>query len=123
VLEWRPDADRDALLLLDRHLTRAVELNDHLAPAYAYLAEVKAALDPHAETAVAAARQAIALDGKEPAHHLAAARVWLGRGNYDDARREVQTALDLARTARDREAATEVLKAIDAAAKRPAALG
>src|SRR5262249_32917850 len=61
------------------------------------------------------ARRAIALEPAEPGHHLAAARV-LGRtGNYDDARREVQTALSLSRTDQERDSAQQVLNGIDAA--------
>jgi len=117
-LEWRADADHDTLLLLDKHLTRAVELNDRFAAGHAYLAEVKATLDPKSDAAVAAARRAIALEPAAPDHHLSAARVSWRRGEYGDAKREAQTALALARSDRDRDAAQQLLRAIDAAAKQ-----
>src|SRR5260221_3588200 len=88
VLESRPNADRDALLQIEKHLTRAVELNDRLAPAYAYLGEVKAALDPKTEGALPLVRRAIALEPAEPGHRLAAGRVFWRMGSLDDTRRE-----------------------------------
>jgi hypothetical protein len=116
-LEWQADPDRDTLLKLEKHLTRAVELNDRLAGGHAYLADVKATLDPKSDAAVASARRAIALEPAEPEHHLSAARVSWRRGDFDDARREAQKALSLARSDRERDAAQRMLTAIDGAAK------
>jgi tetratricopeptide (TPR) repeat protein len=114
-LEWLPNPDRSALLQIEKHLTRAMELNDRLAAAYAYLADVRIALDPKTDGALPLARRAIALEPSEPGHHLAAARVLWRKGNYDDARREAQTALSLSRTDPERDSAQQVLKGIDAA--------
>jgi hypothetical protein len=111
-LESRPDADRDALLQIEKHLTRAVELNDRLAPAYAYLAEVKAALDPKTSGALPLVRRAIALEPAEPGHRLALARVFWRMGSLEDARREAQTALSLSRNDQEREGAQQVIKGI-----------
>src|SRR5262245_11654936 len=119
-LEWQPNPDRDTLLQIDKHLMRAVELNDRLAPAYAYLADVRIALDPKADSALPLARRAIALEPAESGHHLAAARVLWRKGNYDDARREVQTALSLSRTDQERDSAQQVMKGLDAASARAA---
>jgi Flp pilus assembly protein TadD len=72
-----------------------VELNDRLAAAYAYLAEVRAALDSKSGSALPRARRAIALEPAEPGHHLAAARVLWRKGNYDEAHRSADGALAL----------------------------
>jgi hypothetical protein len=114
-LEWLPNPDRSALLQIEKHLMRAVELNDRLAAAYSYLADVRVALDPKTDGALPLARRAIALEPAEPGHHLAAARVLWRKGNYDDARGEAQTALSLSRTDQERDAAQQVIKGIDAA--------
>jgi tetratricopeptide (TPR) repeat protein len=111
-LESRPNADRDALLQIEKHLARAVELNDRMAPAYAYLAEVRAALDPKTDGALPLVRRAIALEPAEPGHHLAAARILWRMGSLDDARREAQTALSLSRNDQEREGAQQVIKGI-----------
>ena len=119
-LESGPNADRDTLLQIEKHLMRAIELNDRLAVAYAYLADVRAALDPKTDGALPLARRAIALEPGEPGHHLTAARVLGRRGNYDDARKEAQTALSLSRTDQERDGAQQVMKGIDAASARAA---
>jgi TonB family protein len=117
-LKSEPNADRDTQLQMEKHLTRAVELNDRLAVAYAYLAEVRVVLDPKTDGALPLARRAIALEPAEPGHHLAAARVLWRKGNYDDARREAQTALSLSRTDQERDVAQQVMKEVDAARAR-----
>jgi tetratricopeptide (TPR) repeat protein len=94
-LESLPNPDRSALLQIETHLARAVELNDRLAAAYAYLAEVRAALDSKSGSALPLARRAIALEPAEPGHHLAAARVLWRKGNYDEAHRSADGALAL----------------------------
>jgi TonB family protein len=114
-LESGPNPDRGTLLQMEKHLTRAVELNDRLAAAYAYLAEVRVALDPKTDGALPLARRAIALEPAEPGHHLAAARILWRKGNYDDARNEAQTALSLSRTDQERDGAQRVIKGVDAA--------
>jgi tetratricopeptide (TPR) repeat protein len=114
-LESGPDPSRDTLLQVEKHLARAVELNDRLAAAYAYLAEVRVALDPKTDGALPLARRAIALEPAEPGHHLAAARVLWRKGNYDDAGKEAQTALSLSRTDQQRDRAQQVIKGLDAA--------
>jgi TonB family protein len=119
-LESRPNPDRDTLLKIEKHLTRAVELNDRLAAAYAYLAEVRAALDSKSDGALPLARRAIALEPAEPGHHLAAARVLWRKGNYDDARKEAQTALSLSRRDQERDGAQQVMRGIDAASAHAA---
>jgi TonB family protein len=113
-LESPPSPDRSALLLIEQHLARAVELNDRLAAAYAYLAEVRAALDLKSGSALPLARRAIALEPAEPGHHLTAARVLWRKGNYDEARTEAQTALSLSRTDQQRDGAQQVIKGVDA---------
>ncbi len=118
-LDARRNPDRDTLLQMEKNLKRAVELNDRLAPAYAYLAEVRTALDAKTDGALPLARRAIALEPAEPGHHLVAARVLWRRGNYDDARKEAQTGLSLSRTDQERDAAQQVMKGIDAASVRP----
>jgi len=114
-LESLPNPDRSAMLRIETHLARAVELNDRLAAAYAYLAEVRAALDAKSGSALPLARRAIALEPAEPGHHLAAARVLWRGGSYDEARTEAQTALSLSRTDQQRDGAQQVIKAVDAA--------
>lgn len=114
-LESLPNPDRSALLQIETHLARAMELNDRLATAYAYLAEVRAALDAKSGSALPLARRAIALEPAEPGHHLAAARVLWRKGSYDEARTEAQTALSLSRTDQERDGAQQVMKGVDAA--------
>jgi hypothetical protein len=77
--------------------------------------EVRATLDPKTDDALPLARRAIALEPGEPGHHLAAARVLWRKGNYDDARKEAQTALSLSRTDQERDGAQQVIKGVDAA--------
>jgi tetratricopeptide (TPR) repeat protein len=89
-----------------------------VAAAYAYLAEVRAALDSKSDGALPLARRAIALEPAKPGHHLTAARVLWRKGNYDDARREAQTALSLSRTDQERDVAQQVMKEVDAARAR-----
>ena len=100
---------------MEQHLARAVELNDRLAAAYAFLADVRAALDSKSGSALPLARRAIALEPAEPGHHLAAARVLWRKDNYDEAQREAQTALSLSRTDQERDGAQQVIKGVDAA--------
>ena len=97
VLSWGDSApDEKTLHAMAASLERAIALDARYASAYAYLGEVRAALkQPESET-IPPVRRAIALEPRQPRHHLAAARVLLRLGKREDARAELRTAAALA---------------------------
>ena len=111
-LNWKPDADRDALMAIEKRLSRAIELNDRLAPAFAFLGDTRSLLDPKADNALPVARRAVALEPSEPSFHLTAARVLWSLDRRDEARTEAEGALALARTDQEKENAQQMLKSM-----------
>ncbi len=112
VLSWRQNPDRETLAALDKQFARAVELNNRYASAYAALAEARSALDANSDTAESLVMRAIGLEPFEPEHHMSAARVLWRLNRRDDARKQAQTAVSLARTPQERDEAQRLLTSI-----------
>jgi tetratricopeptide (TPR) repeat protein len=105
-LLWRQDADRNVLVRQDALLTKAVDLNLRSARAYAALGLARALLE--SQSGLGLIRRAIALEPLESDHHRLAAEV-LHRAHQDDeAYKEVQIALGLAKTDDETERAREL---------------
>jgi TPR repeat protein len=93
-LMWRPGADRDTLAAIDKHLSRAIEINDRYARAYSWLGEIRSSLgvgDP-----MALILRAITLEPREVEHRLRAAFVLGRQQKLEQARVQAQAALMLA---------------------------
>jgi tetratricopeptide (TPR) repeat protein len=109
-LSWRPDADHDTLVAIDKALEGAVNLNTRDAAAYAFLGQTRAVLgtgDP-----VALVRRAVSLEPWDARHHVDLAFV-LSRGRkYDEALSEAQAALTLAKTDEERQRATTEIESV-----------
>ena len=78
-LMWRSDADRDTLAAVEKHLTKAVELNTRFAEAYSWLGEIRAELGSGDSMGVIG--RAISLEPREASHRLRAAYA-LARPGY-----------------------------------------
>ena len=109
-LTWRPAPDRNTLVAIEKLPTRAVQLNNRYADAYAWLGEFRTGLG---EDGLGIIRCAITLDPLEPGHHLRAARVLLRQGKPEEARVEAQAALSLARDDDDRREAQRLLETVN----------
>jgi tetratricopeptide (TPR) repeat protein len=105
-LLWRPDSGRDVWTRQDALLTKAVELNNRNAYAYAYLGDIRSALG--SPTAIGLVRRAIALEPLESDHHRVAAEVLHRAQQDEEASKEAQLALGLAKTDREAQLAREL---------------
>jgi tetratricopeptide (TPR) repeat protein len=109
-LVWQPRPSRETLGEVERHLTKAVELNSRYARAYAWLGEIKEYLKTG--DSMGLIQRAIALEPMEPSHRLRAAAVLLRQGKRPQARVQAQAALTLATSDDDRREAQELLDEI-----------
>jgi hypothetical protein len=109
-LTWQPNPSRETLTEIEKHLTRAINLNSRYAAAYAWLGETKAFLGTG--EAIGLIRRAIAIEPREAGHRLRAARVLLRQGKPADAVADAQVALTFAETDAERREAHRLLEAI-----------
>lgn len=117
-LSWLGDEpDPDTMTKIEKSAARAAALNPRDADAYAYLAEVQAALKRPRDTVAAVIRRAIRLEPKESRHHLTAARVFWRLEMDEDARTAVDTALSLAQDEAERDEAERMMKFLKEAKK------
>jgi TPR repeat protein len=115
MLSYGMDPDRTVLVEIEKHLARAIALDNRFARAYAALAEVRARLEAGREASVSLVRRAIALEPSEPDHYITSARVFWWLGSYDEARREAAVARSLARDDDDRRRVQETVDGIEKA--------
>ena len=109
-LTWQPSPSRETLAEIEKHLAKAISLNNRYAAAYAWLGETRAALgtgDP-----MGLIRRAISIEPREAHHRLRAARVLVRQGKPAEARPDAEAALALAETDADRREAQELLDTI-----------
>jgi tetratricopeptide (TPR) repeat protein len=107
-LRWSPALDKAALEEIARSLDRTITLNSDWASGYSYLADVSIDLGD-AEKALGLARRAVALEPGESYHHATVARA-LGRlSRTDDAVKEAEKALALAKNPGERQRAEALL--------------
>jgi tetratricopeptide (TPR) repeat protein len=99
-LKWNGGAapDAETLKQMVSELTRATELQESFAAAYAMLAEVRAALNQSAGVIVPLLSKAIKLDPANPWHRLSAARTLWRLRSIEEARRMAEGALALSVT-------------------------
>jgi len=109
-LTWQPNPSRETLTEIEKHLTKAIALNNRYADAYAWLGEVSAFLG-NAES-IGLIRRAISIEPMEARHRLRAAHVLLRQKKPDEARVDAQAALTLAETDEERREAQELLDVI-----------
>ena len=114
-LIWQPKPDDATLQLLEKHLTRATELNPRYAQAFAFLAETRSLLKNPA--ALDTIRRAIQLAPAESSHRLTAARILWRSGNLEDALKVAQAGLSLAASEEERRRAGELIDAMTRAKK------
>jgi tetratricopeptide (TPR) repeat protein len=112
-LVWQPRPGRETLVEIEKHLTKAVELNSRYARAYAWLGEVKAFLETG--DSIGLIQRAIKLEPMEPSHRLRAATVLLRQGKRPEARVQAQAALTLATSDDERREAQALLAEISKA--------
>ncbi len=110
-LRWRIDADREALVELEKLLARATELNQQYSWGYAMRAELRSLLEM--PNALDFAARAIRLEPSESAHRLTAARILFRAGQREDALKAVQAALTLATSDEQRGRARELQQTIE----------
>ena len=96
----KASSDPDTLAKVEVLLNRALEQNNGYAYGYSYLGEVMTRLGK-ATDAEGLARRALSLEPPETYHHVALARVLADLNRPEDARREAEKGLALARTTQD----------------------
>jgi len=107
-LLWRRSADPETLGRVEKSLLKATELNSDYAPAYSFLADVR--IDQgQAEAAAGLAKRAVALEPGKSYHRCTLARALSRVSKPEEALREAEKALALARTASERQRAEEML--------------
>jgi tetratricopeptide (TPR) repeat protein len=119
MLLWSAQADRDTLARIETLLAATIALNTRHADAYEWLGEIRSLLgtgDP-----LALVRRSISLEPSDPHHRLTAARVLWRQRSYDEALKDVQAALALARNDDDRRVANEMANSIGQARTAAAA--
>jgi tetratricopeptide (TPR) repeat protein len=109
-LAWQPMPNRETLTLVEKHLSQAIQLNNRYAAAYAWLGEIRSALEMG--DGLALIRRAISLEPVEGHHHLRAASVLVNRREFDQAIAEAAAAVRLADTDEDRRDAQQLLDSI-----------
>lgn len=117
-LLWKPTLDRSSLEEMAKLLGTSVKLNPSWAPGYSFLAEVQTDLG-EADTALGMARRAIALEPGASSPHGSAARALARLSRLDEAIKEAERALALARTQEERQHAQDLLARFKQIAKRP----
>ncbi|MGB2713613.1 MAG: energy transducer TonB [Vicinamibacterales bacterium] len=117
-LRWAPRPERATLEGIEKLLLRALALNNRHASSNAFLADVRSLLG-NAE-ALGFARRAIALAPSEPRHRITAARILLRQQKYDEALKEAQTALAMAKIDSARPEAEQLIASIERAKSGPA---
>lgn len=120
-LLWRSDADRDALTQLEKLLNNAITLNNRDADAYAFLGEVRSLLGTGESLSLVL--RAISLEPSESRHHLRAASVLWRDRKYDEALKQAQAALQLAKDEESRRRAREMVDGITRAQRGAGAPG
>jgi tetratricopeptide (TPR) repeat protein len=109
-LLWRSDADRGALTRLEQLLNSAITLNNRDADAYAFLGEVRSLLGTGEPLSLVL--RAISLEPFEARHHLRAAGVLWRDRKYDEALKQAEAALRLAKDEESRRRAREMVDVI-----------
>lgn len=109
-LLWRPDADRETLVEIEKRLHRAIQLNNRFAGAYSWLGEIKAALD--SGDGMGFVQRAIAIEPREASHRLRAAFVLARQQKLGEAEVQAHTALRLAESDEERRRAQDLLDRI-----------
>ena len=109
-LMWRPNADRETLVEIEKRLQRAIELNNRYASAYSWLGEIRAVLG--AGESYGLIERALSIEPREPIHRLRAAFVLTRQGKLDEAQSQARTAQTLADTDEERRRAQELLDMI-----------
>jgi hypothetical protein len=104
----RPNADPETLSRIEKNLARAIELNPEYAWAYSYQADVRVRLGQK-DQALGPGLHAVALEPGQSYHHMALARVLWALSRRDEAMREAETSLALARADHDRQNAEQFL--------------
>lgn len=113
MLLWSPQADRDTLSRIETRLAATIALNTRHADAYEWLGEIRSLLgigDP-----LALVRRAVSLEPSEPRHRLTSARVLWRQRSYEEALKDAQAALALARSDDERRAARDMVSSIEQA--------
>jgi TPR repeat protein len=111
-LMWRPGADRDTLAAIDKHLSRAIVLNNRYAHAYSWLGEIRSSLG--IGDSMALILRAVTLEPREAEHRLRAAFVLGRQQKLEEARVQAQAALTLAEDDDERREAQQLLDRIAA---------
>ena len=107
-LLWLPTLDRPSLERIAGDLEQAITLNSSWAPGYSYLADVRVDLGD-AESAVGLARRAVSLDPGSSYHRMSVARALARLSRQEDALKEAERAVALARTPADRQRAEQLV--------------
>jgi tetratricopeptide (TPR) repeat protein len=115
-LLWRTSANHEQLVKIEGLLAKATELNIRDDYAYAMRGDARSALGEH--DGLGLVRRAISLAPQNADHHISAARVLARDRNFDEAQKEIQTALALAQTDEQRQRASEVAQWIETARGR-----
>ena len=110
-LLWQPTLERAALEQIAGELERAITLNSNWAPGYSYLADVRVDLGD-AETALGLAKRAVSLDPGASYHRMSAARALAQLSKLDEALKEAERAVALARTPEDRQRAEQMVASV-----------
>jgi tetratricopeptide (TPR) repeat protein len=113
MLLWPPDADREIFARIEKLLGQAISLSNKNADAYSRFAEARSILGTGEPVPFLV--QAIKLEPAEADHRLTAARVLWRQRKYDDALTQAKTAMTLARSDEQRQAATKMMAAIEQA--------
>ncbi len=115
-LSWRHPPSHDGLTQIATLLEKATALNNRDAYAYAMLGEARSELGDH--DALGLVRRAISLAPQRADHHLSAARVLARDRNFDEAQKEVQTAMALAQSDEEQQRARTLAQWLDTARGR-----
>ena len=107
-LLWQPTLDRPSLERIAGDLEKAIKLNSSWAPGYSYFADVLVDLDD-AERAIGLAKRAVSLEPGSSYHRMSAARALARLSRPDEALKEAERAVALARTPEDRRRAEELV--------------
>jgi tetratricopeptide (TPR) repeat protein len=107
-LSWRQSADALTLRAIEKSLERAIALNADYAATHSFLADIKVGLG-EAAAAEPLARRAVSLEPTASYHHASLAWVLMRVSKKDEAVREAQAALSLARNETERQRAQSLL--------------
>ena len=110
-LSWGAQADAATRARIDESLDRATKLNDRFAPAFAMGAFVKAQLG-HPDQALPLAVRAVQLAPGDSQDRVTLASVLLMLSRRDEARVQASTALELATSDSERQAAQQIIERI-----------